>query len=119
MCAFPAPSAASRTRRSLRSTGRHGNAPVTSHGALQSSRSGGSWNGKALPTIGVAQQSLARFRTAFGEEAPCKTTIYDWLWNSSAVVSISVTNFVMVARPPPRTTKILMLCAVSSKQAGM
>ncbi|GBP85994.1 hypothetical protein EVAR_57470_1 [Eumeta japonica] len=26
----------------------------------------------------TAQQSLARLRTAFGDEAPCKTTIYKW-----------------------------------------
>ncbi|GBP50401.1 hypothetical protein EVAR_30109_1 [Eumeta japonica] len=43
----------------------------------------------------TAQQNLARFRTAFGYEAPCKTTT--GLQNSSAVMSISVTNFLVVA----------------------
>ncbi|GBP37016.1 hypothetical protein EVAR_31014_1 [Eumeta japonica] len=28
--------------------------------------------------IYYAQQSLPRLRTAFGDEAPCKTTIYNW-----------------------------------------
>ncbi|GBP63122.1 hypothetical protein EVAR_98110_1 [Eumeta japonica] len=27
----------------------------------------------------VAQQSLSRLRTAFGDEAPCRTTIYNWI----------------------------------------
>ncbi|GBP39421.1 hypothetical protein EVAR_95873_1 [Eumeta japonica] len=41
------------------------------------------------------------------------------LQNSRVVVSISVTDFVMVSRPPPWTIKTTVLCAVRPKQIGM
>ncbi|GBP74207.1 hypothetical protein EVAR_48257_1 [Eumeta japonica] len=39
--------------------------------------------------------------------------------NSSALVTISVTNFVMVAYSPLEITKTSMLCAICSKKTGM
>ncbi|GBP29408.1 hypothetical protein EVAR_22781_1 [Eumeta japonica] len=45
----------------------------------------------------TVQKSLARLRTVFGDGAPFKTTIYNWFAEFKRVMSISVTNFVMVA----------------------
>ncbi|GBP46453.1 hypothetical protein EVAR_95153_1 [Eumeta japonica] len=58
------------------------------------------------------KQSLSRFLTVFGDEAPCKTTIYNWFTEfKRSRVNLS-DEFRMVVCPPLRTTKTSMLDTV-------